>query len=170
MKKLVIIKISKPSSMSKIVLFTLLFCLAFFSCSKGQREIATNDYNGIIYPQHPYDKDISFIPSIGEMEILEKNLTKNLENILATEKDTSELKNKAMIRKDLKRYKRRYFGRISIEGEKIIMVEFIHPDIIEKEEWKKPIWSVDGGGYIFWRIQYRLKEEEFYDFIINADI
>jgi len=63
----------------------------------------------------------------------------------------------------LKHYKRRYFGRSSIEGEKVIKIEFVFVRCGGQDEWKKIEYTNDNTKDCWWSVQYNIDRDEIYD-------
>jgi hypothetical protein len=139
------------------ILFVFIGCWSFVGCNQSEHEINKVGYSGIVFKQKPNDKDLSFIPTEGEIDDLESKLKNELPNYLSMDADKRPEKelNRSIILRDLAKYKRRYFGRITIEGESIILIEFVHPDATgNNADWKNPLIEPNGAGY---RLEYSVQ-------------
>jgi hypothetical protein len=63
----------------------------------------------------------------------------------------------------LKYYKRRYFGRTSIEGEQIIKIEFVFVRCGGQDEWKKIEYTNDKTKDCWMSVQYSIDHDQIYD-------
>lgn len=73
------------------------------------------------------------------------------------------LDGKVPLQDQLKCYKRRYFGRTSIEGEKIIKIEFIFVRCGGQNEWKQIEYTNDKTKDCWWSVQYSIDYDQIYD-------
>jgi len=154
------------------IFLLVLSTFIIFSYSDKPKEIKTDNYSGIIFDKHPFNRSESFMPTEVEIHRLETLLEKRLVAVFGSDSDMSKESYgfKTKIIEDITKYKRRYFGIVNTVKKKIIYVEFVHPDIITNDSWKSPKWGMDGGGYLFWSIRFNMESELFYDLWINAKI
>src|SRR5688572_785499 len=147
------------------ILTLVLVTFSFASCQQQkQREISTKTYSGIIYPKHPFKTEPAYTPSNREVEEIEKLIQEELTHVLSIDHDTSAhtMQNKSNIVVNFLQYKRRYFGWINSANEKLMLIEFVHPIAIGKtDDWKSPKWSMDGGAYLFWSVEYNHSQKKF---------
>lgn len=98
--------------------------LFLFSCANEENGLQYSDEYIVIFEQDPNDKDVPFEPSISEVKEAEAAFITYLKN----RKDTL---NYPIFQKHIPEeerliyYKRRFFGRVNIENQKVIKVEFI---------------------------------------------
>jgi len=156
-----------------ILLVILLVITACKHTAVAQKEIQSDKHITIIYPKHPFETGKPFMPDSDQVQLIEKLVEVNLNGILATDGDTSShaLDNKKNIKDNIDQYHRRYFGWVNAVGEKIMLVEFIHPiGAGNNDSWKSANWSMDGGAYLFWSVEYNLNKHSFDKLWINADM
>ncbi|TDR24426.1 hypothetical protein [Flavobacterium cheniae] len=75
-----------------------------------------------------------------------------------------------IIHKNLKKYKRQYFGYINNKGEKILYINSLWSKSIKEHHWhwlNEIIWISDGGSY-YWNIEYNLETEELENLKVNG--
>lgn len=127
--------------MNRIPLYILLILLLTM-CKDNPRDIYNDEYVGIVYQSHPTDKDISFVPSDNTIRNFEQTIKSDLLKVINNSSDTILKKNSAKIISDIRLYKRRYFGVITTESFKMLIVDFIHPNSFSiKDEWTNPLWT-----------------------------
>jgi len=156
------------SNISCIILTSWLF----FSFVDRPREIITDNYSGIVFSKHPFNRGASFAPTDTEIHRAESILETRMIAIFGSDPDMTEesFEKKKKIIQDIKLYKRRYFGIVNTVKKKILFIEFVHPFAINNDAWKIPKWGMDGGGYMFWTIRFNSESEMFYDLLINSEI
>lgn len=165
-------RLAKSIKLNFARIFFVLICFLLTSLIDKPREIKTDNYSGIVFEKHPFNKSDSFMPTDLEIHRAESLLLKRLVAIFGSDPDMSQgsYEKKIKIIEDIKLYKRRYFGIINTVKKKIIYIEFVHPNAINNDAWKSPKWGMDGGGHMFWSIRFNMESEMFYDLWINADI
>ncbi|MCW1146805.1 hypothetical protein [Flavobacterium lacisediminis] len=75
-----------------------------------------------------------------------------------------------IIHKNLKKYKRQYFGYINNKGEKILYINSLWSKSIKEHHWhwlNEIIWISDGGSY-YWNIEYNLETKELENLKVNG--
>jgi hypothetical protein len=74
-----------------------------------------------------------------------------------------------VIDKNLKNYKRQYFGYIDSKSHKILFINCFWKK--EKEvTWLTEMINVLGGGSYFWTVKFNLNTQELFDLEVNTDI
>lgn len=149
---------------NSIILFFLIF---FYSCTSNNQDYIFSDKDCVIFKEDSNEKDVSFEPSISEVEEVEiafrDYLNKSKKETLSKDfkqRNIPELN-------ELKYYKRRYFGRINIEYEKVIKVEYIFnrclkPQDRDNEEWKKINYLKNIDSMCWFSFSYNLKRKVIY--------
>jgi hypothetical protein len=153
------------------LIFSASFTIGIFaSCAQNNNEYRQQDYEVKIFEKLPFGQQNCFTPSGEQIKKGEDNIKNNLDKVLSLETDTSEytVYYKKMIRQDFNKYNRRYFGYTNGLNEPILLVEFVHKDFFKDDAWKSAKWSVDGGGYVFWSIEFNLQKHSFDKLWINA--
>jgi hypothetical protein len=135
-----------------------LIFLAIIACDTAPRQ-------GIIFESHPNEKDPAFKPTNAQIDKAENKLkayllekTKSNETIY--ENVFSE---KIPLEERLKFYNRRYFGRVNIEDEQVILIEFVFVRCGGSEEWKKIEYAREDNKECWWSVQYNIDRDEIYD-------
>ena len=122
----------------------MLLIALVYSCSRKEKDTLFSEDVCVIFNEDPLEKDVSYEPTISEVEKVELVFREYLK------KSKSDSINYPIAQKQipaigsLKYYKRRYFGRENIEGEIVIKVEYIFNRCMspqererERESWKK---------------------------------
>lgn len=86
------------------------------------------------------------------------NLTKNNKTILVNSLDK-----KVPLQEQLRYYKRRYFGRTNIEGEKVNKIEFVFVRCGGQDEWKKVNYTNEKTKDCWLSVQYNIDNDSIYD-------
>lgn len=73
-----------------------------------------------------------------------------------------------IIHKNLKKYKRQYFGYINAKGEKILYINSLWSKSNRENYWLQQIMMVSDGGSYYWNIEYNLESEELENLEING--
>lgn len=75
-----------------------------------------------------------------------------------------------IIHKNLKKYKRQYFGYINEKDEKILYINSLWSKSIKEHNWhwlNEIIWISDGGSH-YWNIEYNLETDELENLKVNG--
>ncbi|PBQ33236.1 hypothetical protein CNR22_16130 [Sphingobacteriaceae bacterium] len=115
--------------------------------------------------QRPSRKRHFIKPSTRQIEKAEQRLLEYLDAKTADNQKiyTTSLDKKVPLQDQLKWYKRRYFGRTSIEGDKIIKIEFVAVRCGGHDEWKKVEFTNDDTKDCWWSVQYDIDNDQIYD-------
>jgi hypothetical protein len=118
-----------------------------------------------------------FTPTIDDIERAEQILKKNLKSV--NQSRMNQVGNCPIIHKNLKSYRRQYFGYIDGSGNKIIYATFnwdryslldrlrgTYKD--ESENWKKEREMVLDGCSFHWEIKINLDTKELFDLGVNG--
>lgn len=147
-------------------LYPILFLVVLLvvSCEDSPRDISTSNYSGRVYSEKPNHKDISFVPSDNDIIEFEKQLNIDLDNVLSESVDTLVQRNKTKILTDTKKFKRRYYGVPTIESQKMLIVNFIHPDCLTNEsQWRDSLWFPNLDNYTWFSIHYYLDDKSLFN-------
>ena len=118
-----------------------------------------------------------FTPTISDIEKAERILKENLESL--NESRMNQVDNCPIIHKNLKYYRRQYFGYIDNNGNKIIYTTFNWDRYTlcdrlrgnskdENDNWKKEVeMGLDGCSY-HWEIKINLGTKELFELGING--
>lgn len=100
---------------------------------------------------------------IDKAEIALQNNLKSLNRQLINQSSTP------IIHKNLKKYKRQYFGYIDYNGNRILLINcFWTKDKDDTERWLTDQKMVDDGGSYYWNIKFNLDKNELFDLYING--
>jgi hypothetical protein len=142
-------------------LFILLILALSMSCSNSKT--SRPDY--IIFDADPLEKDLAFRPSVEQIDQAEAKLMEYLEEKTKDNQTIyiSALDGDEPLQDQLKHYKRRYFGRTSIEGDKIIKIQFVFVRCAGGDDWKKPEYANEQTKDCGFSVQYNIDNEQIYD-------
>jgi hypothetical protein len=119
----------------------------------------------VVFESDTRGKTIGFKPTSDQIDQAESRLFDYLET--QTELNQTiyiyTLGDKEPLQDRLKFYKRRYFGAINNEGEKIITIEFVFVRCGGHEEWKKIGYTNHKTKSCWWSVKYSLKYDRIYD-------
>jgi hypothetical protein len=136
--------------------------ILFLTCCSNKEK---NRPDFIVFESNVPGKGGGFKPTVNQIDEAESKLlnyletkTKNKETIYINSLD-----GKVPLQSQLKYYKRRYFGRTTIEGEKIIKIEFVFVRCDGQEEWKKIGYTKDETKGCWWSVLYNIDRDQVYD-------
>jgi hypothetical protein len=91
-----------------------------------------------------------------------KSKLKFINNLLINQSSTP------IIHRNLKKYKRQYFGYINDKGERILYINSLWSKSYKDNIWlNEIIWISDGGSH-YWNIQYNLETNELENLKVNG--
>lgn len=147
----------------------LLYNIIFFfilSTSFGYSQIIaehfkTKDFDIAIFSKDYkiYNSEKRFTPTKEEILLAEKELKYNL-------KDFFGKNSKEKFYKNLKKYKRQYFGILDDNGNKILLINAFCGS---KDYWLNQIIQVDDGGSCYWEINYDISSGKLMNLYINGE-
>ena len=73
-----------------------------------------------------------------------------------------------IIHKNLKKYKRQYFGYINEKGEKILYINSLWKKNEKETKWLQQIIMVSDGGSYYWNIEFNLETDELINLSVNG--
>ncbi len=152
-------------------IYIILILVTVLSCDSDSRQFFDDGYEGYVFESDPNEKDISYVPSNAQINKAENKLREYLENRTKNNETIFEniLNEKVPLEQRLKYYKRRYFGRINIENEKIIKIEFVFVRCGGHEDWKKIEYTAGQNKGCWWSVQYNVNSDDIYDLDINHE-
>jgi hypothetical protein len=147
--------------------------LFLFSCFIHSQNIAehfkTKQFEVAIFPESSNDlmQQNRFTPTKEEIFKAEnalKSKLKYINNPLINQSSST------IIHKNLKKYKRQYFGYINDKGEKILYINSLWSKSIKEHHWHwlNEIIMVSDGGSHYWNIEYNLETEELMNLSVNG--
>lgn len=107
-----------------------------------------------------------YTPTAEDIIIAEGILTEQLKRINASLMNQS--KGCPIIHKNLKKYKRQYFGYINNSGEKIIWINLVWGNKESRLDLDKKVRVVLDGCSYYWNIKVNLNEGKLFDLIVNG--
>ena len=169
-----------------LILFFLVSCKSTFKIVEQPTDYSTviekGRVTGVLFKEIGdcflclQDKE-RFTPTIDEIEKAEQILKQKLETV--NRQGMNQVDDCPIIHKNLKSYRRQYFGYIDSSGHKIIYATFnwdrytlldrihgYHKD--ENENWKKEKEMILDGCSYHWEIKINLKTEELFDLGVNG--
>ncbi len=76
--------------------------------------------------------------------------------------------NSPIIHRNLKKYKRQYFGFINDKGEKILYINSLWKNNEKETKWLQQIIMVSDGGSYYWNIEFNLETDELINLSVNG--
>lgn len=127
----------------------------------------TDEFNVAIFPQEHSEflPEKRFTPTKEDIQQAEKALKTNLKFI---NKNLVNQSSSPIIHKNLKKYKRQYFGCYDEQGRKYLLINAFWSDRIEEKGWLNGMVIVMDGGSYYWQIKYYLENEELKDLSVNG--
>ena len=131
----------------------------------------TDEFNVSIFSENSveiFPGKSRFTPSKEEINLAEKSLSTQLKELNSEKLNQSD---SPVIDKNLRKYKRQYFGYIDKNGNKILFINCFWKR--EKEEsllWlKERIRVLDGGSY-FWNVKFNITKNILFDLDVNGEV
>jgi len=161
--------------MKLTVIVFLLFSLPFSSTGQKENDIITAEhyksskFDVAIFPaEHKeFIGGVPFTPTREDINNVELALRERLKEL------NYELSNQAstpVIHKNLKKYRRQYFGYINDSGQRILLINSFWKSRSEDyhKSWLNRMIIVFDGGSYFWNIKYNLDTDELFDLLVNG--
>jgi hypothetical protein len=150
----------------------LLLCISLKAGNQDSTNAATllkiDDYEVAIFSENSKEffPGKRFTPTKEEIVAAENALKSQLKELNSDKMNQSDT---PVIDKNLKKYKRQYFGYINERGEKILFINcFWRKDKDESLVWlKEQIRVLDGGSY-FWNVKYKIEKDTLFDLEVNS--
>lgn len=127
----------------------------------------------------PHDKD-GVIPHTGRFtptceqaaKVEQALLTVRLENIAERQQEYYP-RYPVLIKKNLARYHRQYFGFYNVRNQPCLYLSFFWENVQENlgfiPRWRREVIQVEDGGAGFWSVYYNLSTRKFYKFRHNEE-
>jgi len=131
--------------------------------------LKTDEYEIAIFPEN--SKEIfsggkRFTPSKEEISAAEKALKSQLKELNSDKLNQSDT---PVIDKNLKKYRRQYFGYTNDKGEKILFINcFWRKEKDESSLWLKEQIRVMDGGSNYWNIKFNVEKNVLFDLEVNG--
>ncbi|WP_026725500.1 hypothetical protein [Flavobacterium sasangense] len=151
--------------MKYIILLFLSSC--FIHAQNVAEHFKTKQFEVAIFPESSNDlmQQNRFTPTKEEIFKAEnalKSKLKYLNNPLINQSSSP------IIHKNLKKYKRQYFGYINDKGEKILYINSLWSKSNRENYWLQQIIIGSDGGSYYWNIEYNLETDELESLKING--
>jgi hypothetical protein len=149
----------------RLLYITLLILIC--SCNTNKKDYIFSDEDCVIFKEDPNEKDESFEPTISEVKEVETAFRDYLDIIRQDTINYALRQQNVPKSEKLKIYKRRYFGRVNTEGEKVIKAEFIFVTYLtskerKKEQWKEINYLENKESMCWFSFQYNLERKVIY--------
>lgn len=128
----------------------------------------TKEFDVAIFPAYSHDliPGQRFTPTRQEIDKAEAALRGNLEKLNQPLRNQS---SSPVIHKNLKKYKRQYFGYIDTNGDRILLINcFWARDQDDPDRWLTTRIFVHDGGSYYWNVKFNLQKNELFDLYING--
>jgi len=143
-------------------LLGLLIILHLTACDYANRRFIQDS---IVFERDTRLPNIGFKPTPEEIQKAESAFfdfldakTSNNETIYETHLDEQ-----VPLQEMLRYYKRRYFGLMSVIGEKVIKIEFVFVRCSGQGEWKNIEYTNEQTKDCWWSVQYSIDSEQIYE-------
>lgn len=149
-------------------IFTIIFSVLISSAGKSQtvaEHYQTQDFDVAVFPKEYeiYGFEKRFTPTKEEILLAEKAIQTQLKEI---NKRLVHQTSSPVIHKNLKKYKRQYFGIFGENGERILFINAFWSN--HSEHWLDGIIQVLDGGSYYWQIEFNISENKLENLIVNG--
>ena len=119
----------------------------------------------VVYERNTRKEEIGFKPRTTQIDSAELRLLEYLDSKAKVDQTVfvNSLGVKVPLQDQLKYYKRRYFGGINNNGERILLIEFVFVRCGEQNEWKKINYTNDQTKGCWWSVKYSSDRNEIFD-------
>lgn len=153
--------------MKSIISFIFLVtCFSFGNSQTIAKHYQTKDFDVAIFPKEykliGFEK--RFTPTKEEVFLAEEALHNQLKKI---NKNLLNQSHSPVIHKNLKKYKRQYFGVYDENGNKILLINCFWEER-PNEYWLQSEVQVEDGGSYYWQIKFSVEENQLFDLHING--
>ena len=151
--------------MKYIILLFLSSC--FIHAQNVAEHFKTKQFEVAIFPESSYEimPGKRFTPTKEEIFEAEKALKSKLKE---ANRNLENQYNSPIIHRNLKKYKRQYFGFINDKGEKILYINSLWKKNEEETKWLQQLIMVSDGGSHYWNIEYNLETDELINLSVNG--
>ena len=147
----------------------LIFLTSFYyvKAQNVAEHFKTKQFEVAIFPESSYEimPGKRFTPTKEEIFEAEKALKSKLKE---ANRNLENQYNSPIIHRNLKKYKRQYFGFINDKGEKILYINSLWKKNEEETKWLQQIIMVSDGGSHYWNIEYNLETDELINLSVNG--
>jgi hypothetical protein len=154
----------------KTIYITILFLLSnlyFLNAQNVAEHFKTKQFEVAIFPESSDEimPGKRFTPTKEEIINAENALKSKLKEV---NRNFENQYNLPIIHRNLKKYKRQYFGFINDKGEKILYINSLWKKNEEENKWLQQIIMVSDGGSHYWNIEYNLNTDELMNLSVNG--
>ncbi len=168
---------TKSLNLSRLLIPIVLLVISNYSSfaqdtiqSNVAEHFQTSEFDVAIFPENSLEilpGKGRFTPTHDEIKSAEKSLATQLRELNSEKLNQHD---SPVIDKNLKKYKRQYFGFIDGKGNKVLFINCFWRK--EKEEsllWlKERIRVLDGGSY-FWNVKFNVAKMQLFDLDVNGE-
>ena len=151
----------------KYIIILFLTSFYYVKAQNVAEHFKTKQFEVAIFPESSYEimPGKRFTPTKEEIFEAEKALKSKLKE---ANRNLENQYNSPIIHRNLKKYKRQYFGFINDKGEKILYINSLWKKNEEETEWLQQIIMVSDGGSHYWNIEYNLETDELINLSVNG--
>jgi len=126
----------------------------------------TKKFDVAIFPENYIDMipGERFTPTKQDIDKAEVALIKGLKKLNRYKPNQAST---PVIHKNLRKYKRQYFGYIDKNGQRILLINCFWDEDLENHWLKERVQVFDGGSY-YWNIQYNIDKNKLFDLYVNG--
>ncbi len=151
----------------KYIIILFLTSFYYVKAQNVAEHFKTKQFEVAIFPESSYEimPGKRFTPTKEEIFEAEKALKSKLKE---ANRNLENQYNSPIIHRNLKKYKRQYFGFINDKGEKILYINSLWKKNEEETKWLQQIIMVSDGGSHYWKIEYNLETDELINLSVNG--
>lgn len=151
--------------MKYIVILFLSSC--FIHAQNVAEHFKTKQFEVAIFPESSDEimQGKRFTPTKEEIIKAENALKSKLKEV---NRNFENQYNSPIIHRNLKKYKRQYFGFINNKGEKVLYINSLWKKNEKETKWLQQIIMVSDGGSYYWNIEYNLDNDELMNLSVNG--
>lgn len=153
----------------KYIIILFLTSFYYVKAQNVEEHFKTKQFEVAIFPESSYEimPGKRFTPTKEEIFEAENALKSKLKE---ANRNLENQYNSPIIHRNLKKYKRQYFGFINDKGEKILYINSLWSKSIKEHHWHwlNEIIMVSDGGSHYWNIEYNLDTEELMNLSVNG--
>lgn len=151
----------------KYIIILFLTSFYYVKAQNVAEHFKTKQFEVAIFPESSYEimQGKRFTPTKEEIFEAEKALKSKLKE---ANRNLENQYNSPIIHRNLKKYKRQYFGYINGNGEKVLYINSLWKKNEEETKWLQQIIMVSDGGSYYWNIEYNLNTDELINLSVNG--
>ena len=151
----------------KYIIILFLTSFYYVKAQNVAEHFKTKQFEVAIFPESSYEimQGKRFTPTKEEIFEAEKALKSKLKE---ANRNLENQYNSPIIHRNLKKYKRQYFGYINGNGEKVLYINSLWSKPIKEKRWLNQLIIVSDGGSHYWNIEYNLETDELIKLSVNG--